>query len=77
MNPDIGRKEIAFLDKEDLLTFANSPDEAMATLEPLIENTSVWLHNLFRKVGSFSFISLTLRIAMLIRHNSAPTKAWL
>ena len=50
VNPDVGRKEVAFLHHDDLMSLAEAPDEAMATLEPLVENVSFWVRQLIRKV---------------------------
>lgn len=49
-NPDIGDDEMAFLNEDDLLTLATSPDEAMAALEPLIESISFKLLKIFKAV---------------------------
>ena len=49
-NPDIGEDEMAFLNEDDLLTLATSPDEAMAALEPLIESISFKLLKIFKPV---------------------------
>ena len=49
-NPDIGEDEMAFLNEDDLLTLATSPDEAMAALEPLIESISFKLLKIFKAV---------------------------
>lgn len=41
---------MAFLNEDDLLTLATSPDEAMAALEPLIEFISFKLLKIFKAV---------------------------
>ena len=72
-NPDIGRKEVAFLDRDDLMTLAEVPDEAMATLEPLVEKFSFLLRRLIRKVAlSMRQIS----IALLMATRRVQAKQW-
>ena len=50
---------MAFLKEDDLLTFATSPDEAMAALEPLIESIGFKLLKLFGAVSNMIFSSHT------------------
>ena len=61
-NPDIGAEEIAFLEDDDLLTFATSTDEAMAALEPLIETISFRLLKMFKRVNRLSHRPITVTL---------------
>ena len=73
-NPDIGRKETAFLHKHDLMTLAMLPDEAMTKLEPLVEKTSLWLHNLFNRARTPSLEHGWMSFADMIVQSRIPTR---